>query len=477
MQSPSDQSVAALTHLIEAGREAEAVAKLRALVSQAPAYGDSWQPILRLCDRLGDEETGVKVAKLYGRAGLDETVRQIDYARRLVRTGQMDEALDFMQKVSAHFDNDADAAYEYGALLAQAGKFDEAEPALRKAIALRPGHGDAWVQLGAFTDFAQRPDDVEAMRAAGTKSAPAMDFAFGKALDDVGDTAGAMAAWDRGNEKQRSIRTFDRRLLGLMEKLPSQFPSILPGLPTSTPGPRPVFILGAPRTGTTLIEQILSAHPDVYGMGETLISRIATWPTRHLSPADLAQVDSLGPSGWQQLGNIYTALASKRAGGASVVTDKAATLQLFAGVLARALPAAKFIWVTRTPEAAALSAYRAHFGLSHAWSTRLKDTFEFLAAHDRLCAHWQSVIGDRLLKVSYETLVSAPETEIPRITAFCDLSPHPAPLRFHENTRPVQTASLGQVRRPIHTASVSGWQRYGDVLAAAKAQAHIPSQS
>lgn len=475
VQSPSDKSVAALKQLIAAGREAEAVANLRSLVAQRPAYGDGWHPILKICDQLGDEETGVQVSKMYGRAGLDEVGRQTDYARRLVRIGQMQEALTFLGKVCAHFDADADAAYTYGDLLAQDGQFEAAEVQLRKAISHRPGFGEAWVRLGAILNFADHPDDVAALKALGVKSVASVDFAYGKALDDVGDTDGAMVAWHRANEKQRSIRPFDRRLLDLMANLPEQFPRTFPTPPADAPAssPRPIFIMGAPRTGTTLTEQVLSAHPDVYGLGEALISRIATWPARHLSPGDLSALEGVGLHGYRQLGQIYASLARVRAGDKPVVTDKAATLQLFAGVLARAIPRAKFIWVTRRHEATALSAYRAHFGLAHAWSTRLRDAFDFLAAHDRLCEHWQSVLGDRMMKIPYETLVSSPEASIADMAAFCDLSADPAMAQFHTNSRPVQTASLAQVRRPFSTASVDAWQRYAPVLSAAKADATI----
>ncbi|MCF6328482.1 MAG: sulfotransferase, partial [Henriciella sp.] len=300
MQSPMDQSVAVIDRLILAGRESEAVAGLRDLIANAPDLGDGWLAVLNLCDRLGDEDTALVAARFYGKSGVEDLSRQTDYGRRLARVGQMDEALEFMQKVSAHFSNDADAAFEYGTLLAQAGQFEQAETVLRRAIALRPAFGDAWVQLGAFLDFSARPDDVEAMRSAGIKSACAMDFAFGKALDDVGDLAGAMAAWDRANEKQRTIRAPDHRLLNFTDQLSEQFSSLQSGLPTGMTEARAIFILGAPRTGTTLVEQILSAHPDVCGMGETLISRVATWPVRHLSSSDLSQLDAVGPTAWQQ---------------------------------------------------------------------------------------------------------------------------------------------------------------------------------
>ena len=156
MQSPMDQSVAIIDRLILAGRESEAIAGLRDLIAKAPDFGDGWSAVLSLCDRLGDEDSGLEVARLYGKSGLEQVSRQTDYGRRLARVGRMDEALEFMQKVSAHFSDDADAAFEYGTLLAQAGQFEQAETVLRRAIALRPAFGDAWVQLGAFLDFSSQ---------------------------------------------------------------------------------------------------------------------------------------------------------------------------------------------------------------------------------------------------------------------------------------------------------------------------------
>ncbi len=476
MQTSADQSVAAITGLINAGREAEAVAGIRGLVAQKPPLADGWQRVLALCDQLGDEDTSVEIARLLGEADIENIACQIDYTRRLSRVGRMDDALAFMQAVTDHYRDDADAACQYGTLLSQAGRFDAAEPQLRRAITLRPGFGDAWVQLGAFLDFSTCPDDVAAMQAAAqdgaAQASPALDYALGKAFDDLGDTAAAMAAWDRANRRMRSVRPFDRKLLDYMASLPARFGSIQPALEGEAgAGPRAIFIIGAPRTGTSLVEQILSAHPDVHGLGESLISRIATWPARHLSPFDLANVEAAGPAAWRQMGQIYTALAGNRAGASPVVTDKAAALHLFTGVLARALPNAKFIWVSRAPEAAALSAYRAYFGGNHAWSTRLEDAFDFLHGHDQLSAHWQSVLGERMLKLSYQDLVTRPDTEITRLAAFCGLSADPALLRFHDNPRPVLTASLGQIRRPVTTASVEGWHRYGGVIEAAKVRA------
>ena len=240
-------------------------------------------------------------------------------------------------------------------------------------------------------------------------------------------------------------------------------------------GPAPLFIIGAPRTGTTLTEHILSAHPSVHPLGESLISRVATWPVRHLSPSDIATAkQTLGPSLWQMMGTAYGALASKRAGAAGFVTDKAAMLHLFVGVLAKALPAARFIWISRTPEAAALSAFRTYFTSGNAWSCRIDTALDYLSAHQSVMQDWAELLGPRLLAVSYEALVSSSDEMIPKLTEFAGLTPHEGPLTFYRSARPVDTASLAQVREPMRPARAEAWRVYESFIAKRKDTGKTP---
>lgn len=472
MQSLMDQSVAPIQRMITEGREAEAVGALRNLIQQGPALGDGWIKVLAIAQSLGDEDAvqwGARQAfvELDGRPDA-----AVSLSESLARIGDTAEALMVAKQATVRFPDHAGLSCHYGTKLAQSGKFEEAEAELRRCLLIQPDFAEAWVQLGAFLNFAERPNDVEAMKrlaeAGSSSQHAAIFFALGKAYDDLGQPEQAMSAWEEGNRLVRLNIKFEPRMLEFMDYLKQYFSAPLPMTPQpSSSGPKPIFIMGAPRTGTTLLEQVISAHPMVEGLGESLISRVATWPVRHMSPTSMADFEAVSPPPWMQIGQIYKALVSARVSSAQFVTDKAATLHLFAGVLARAMPDAKFIWVKRQNEAAALSAFKAYFAKGQAWSAKLSDTFAFLKAHDALCEHWQSVLGPRLMKVEYESLVSDPQTQVQSILNFAGLSYDPACLNFFENPRAVQTASLGQVRKGWSTSSVDGWQRYADYLTAA----------
>jgi tetratricopeptide (TPR) repeat protein len=475
VQSLMDQSVAPIQRMITEGREAEAVGALRNLIQQGPALGDGWIKVLAIAQSLGDEDAvqwGARQAfvELDGRPDA-----AVSLSESLARIGDTAEALMVAKQATVRFPDHAGLSCHYGTKLSQAGKFEAAEAELRRCLSLQPDFAEAGVQLGAFLNFAEHPDDVATMEqladaASGPKNA-AIFFALGKAYDDLGQAERAMKSWKEGNRLVSLTMKFEPRMLEFMAYLKQRFSEPLPITPQmNSAGPKPIFIMGAPRTGTTLLEQVISAHPMVEGLGESLISRVATWPVRHMSPTSMADFEAISPPPWQQIGQIYKALVSARVSSAQFVTDKAATLHLFAGVLARAMPDAKFIWVKRRNEAAALSAFKAYFARGQAWSAKLSDAFAFLRAHDSLCEHWQSVLGPRLMKVEYETLVSEPEGQVQNILNFAGLPYDPACLNFFDNPRAVQTASLGQVRQGWTTASVDGWRRYAGDLSAAAAE-------
>ena len=466
MTAPPDPLNTART-LIQQGREFEALDGLRSIVSSAPPLGDRWLKVMQLCDRLGDEDASAEAARQYGTHRPGDPQRALIYAEKLSRIGASDLARQITSQLITQHPNDAAAAYLHGVLASRAGDFEAADQALRGALSLKPALAEAWVQIGAFTNFVNHADDLNPITALTTHTSPATrmaaHFALGKAQDDLGDIEAAMQAWRAGNALMSTERKFDRRALSQLDAVfaACEALDLNHSDEDGASQPAPLFIVGAPRTGTTLTEHILSAHPDVYPLGESLISRVATWPLRHLSPPDLARAGSrFSAALWQMVGQAYTALARNRAGPAAYVTDKAAMLHLFIGALAKALPAARFVWIRRDTEPAALSAYRTYFTSGHAWSCQFEDAYAYLTAHDQLMEKWADRLGSRLLPLRYESLVASPDAEITKLTEFAGLRPDQGPINFHQSKRSVDTASLAQIRQPMRAERAAAWRRY-----------------
>jgi Sulfotransferase family len=226
----------------------------------------------------------------------------------------------------------------------------------------------------------------------------------------------------------------------------------------------PIFIVGMPRSGTTLVEQILSSHSGAYGAGELdAVSRVAgailvMTPDRAGYPSGLMQLDSRD---LDELGRLYVSSVSKLAPWAARITDKMPANFRYAGLIHLMLPRARIIHCRRDPADTCLSCYSTHFGGSLRWSYDLRDLGRYYRSYARVMAHWRRVLPPgRMLEVRYEDVIADLEGQARRLVEHCGLEWEDACLAFHENRRPVHTASIAQVRRPLYASSVGRWRHY-----------------
>jgi hypothetical protein len=233
----------------------------------------------------------------------------------------------------------------------------------------------------------------------------------------------------------------------------------------------PIFIVGMPRTGTTLIERILSSHPDVFAAGELtnfslMLKRAArTASNRVLDPETLRAAPGIDLA---QLGSSYIESTRPRTGHTPRFIDKMPLNFLYAGLIRRALPNAKIVCLRRNPLDTCLSNYRQLFATSFSYynyAYDLLDTGRYYRMFDALAEHWRKHMPRNYHEVCYETFVADTEAEARKLLDFCDLSWDPACLQFHENTAPVATASSVQVRQPIYRTSVDRWRKYAEQVA------------
>jgi len=271
---------------------------------------------------------------------------------------------------------------------------------------------------------------------------------------DVGDADQAFARLNAGNRRVRGSLVYDVEAdVSCFKAIADAFTSDVMNLfaGAGDTSEHPVFVVGMPRSGTTLVEQILASHPDVHGAGElNLLSEVsggALFPTlgREL-PA------------W---GRAYAERLAALAPGKRRVVDKMPSNFQFLGLIQLMLPNARIIHCRRDPIDTCLSCYSRKFADRQDFSYDLRDLGRYYRAYEDLMDHWRRLLPhDRLLEVRYEDLVNDLRTEAERLVAFCGLEWNEACLDFHRTDRPVQTASVNQVRQPIYRSSVSRWKQY-----------------
>lgn len=356
------------------------------------------------------------------------------------------------------------------------GDVQRAELELEACIALDPTFWKAHLtlsQLRKQTRDSNHVPRLEALAATHEQDGDAqtyLNMALAKEREDLGDDAEAFRRLTRGKAPGKATRRYTAEMdKAIFDALIESFPS-----PISSDGGdptlEPIFVVGMPRSGTTLVERIISSHPDVYSAGElqnfgVALKRLSGSTTPELFDLDTARRAST--LDWTRLGADYLASTRPATAQRPRFIDKLPHNFLYLGHIARALPNAKIVCLRRDPVDTCLSNFRQLFApLSpyYGYSFDLLDTGRHYVQFDRLMAHWQRVLPGRVLEVSYEALVDEQEARSRELLAFCGLPWDDRCLRFEDNAAPVNTASAVQVRAPIYRTSMKRWKRYEDNL-------------
>ena len=375
--------------------------------------------------------------------------------------------------------------YLRGNLLKFLGRLGDAAEEYERSLAVNPDYAFAhWAlaYLGAPGDNRARIGRVRKSLEASAASNPDLSYlqyALFKELDASGETEAAWVALEAGAVARRAqISYHGGEEAALFERLAQ---ATGPGFITTASAARsaslstrvPIFVLGLPRTGTTLLERILGGHPEVTLCGELNDFRMQLkWSTDHhsLGFLDNTCVDRINDIDYAELGSRYLGHVAWRAPATNHFSDKNPGNFMLAGLILKALPQARIVHLRRNPMDSCFSNMKELFAAnSHPYSY----SFEDLAAHyrnySRLMSHWHEVAPDRILDVNYEDLVSHPDAQARRVMDYCGLTYDAAQIRVESNAAPVSTASSAQVRQPIHTRNIGGWKRYESQLAPLKA--------
>lgn len=396
-------------------------------------------------------------------------------AAALSKTSEVERTVELYERLTREYPQQPKLWMAFGHVLKASGRQTDSIAAYRRSIELEPRLGEAWWSLANLKTVKFDATDIAAMQTQLARDdldgedRLHFEFALGKALEDAKRYAESFRHYAEGNrlrliETPYDIETSTINLRRSQRILTREFFAERAGL--GCPAADPIFILGLPRAGSTLIEQILSSHSQVEGTMElpdiTDIARSVADRRKNREDYDyLPLLGEVEPHEWRELGERY--LASTRVHrklGRAFFIDKMPNNFTHLGLIHLILPNARIIDARRHPLASCFSNFKQHFAMGQLFSYGLENIGRFYREYVELMAHYDTVLPGRVHRVFYERMVEDTESEVRRLLDYCGLPFEEGCLRFYENERIVRTASSEQVRRPIYKDGVDHWRHY-----------------
>lgn len=510
--------------MAHAGQLQQALTEFRITCELAPDVVDGWFFSGITLSQLDRKQAALPLLRQAHRIAPDQPAVLRALADAEFSAGYPEDALPLWQALSRQFPGDPTVHLRLGETFSRLDRPLDAVEVYRTALQRMPESAELWLALAqseedagnrqeslAAYDSAETlrpgwalpvsgkigvlrgntPDDLlaEAEALRGTSSLDDSDrallgYALGKAHDARGENRLAMDCWQDANRARSrfagkldvdkldaglrtQVATFDRDFI---ERISARL---------GQPDTRPVFIVGMPRSGTTLAEQIISTHPAAHGCGELpdialLANRWAADYSTHDAPWPRC-LERIPPEAARLAAERYLQTAAREAkAGTEKLVDKAPLNFFHVGLISVLFPRARIIWCQRDLMDVGLSVYSENFSPESTFATDLADLGRFINRYRHLMAHWQSVLPTRMMELRYESLVDRFEQESRRLVEAAGLPWNPACLEFHANARGVQTPSKWQVRERIHSRSIGRWLKYRDELAPLEAELAKP---
>ncbi|WP_125561539.1 tetratricopeptide repeat-containing sulfotransferase family protein [Pseudoalteromonas rubra] len=434
---------------------------------------DEYRAQLTKCYALQGELTLARqTAEQTSPAALTRALDADTFGVALSHVGLHDDALAFFRQALKLTQSNAQYYYNFGVSAKFVGLFDDAEQAFEQALALDKDHHRAHFALSDLKKASTGNNHLTRLQSAFARAnTPESQLHLGHALakeyQDLGEFDSAYHALKQGKTALHRARPFDHA------NNEALFERIQALSTTSTVDPKaghsshePIFVLGMPRSGTTLVERILSSHSDVMSAGELQdfgisVKRLAqTTSQTVLDPLTLEQAYQCDP---HQLGLTYLNATRVVTGSHAHFVDKLPFNFFYVDLIRRALPNAKIICLMRDPMDTCIGNFRQLFTINnpyYAYSLDLMDTARFYSRFYELMQHWKQLHGEQFYMMQYESLVDNPEQEIAKLLDYCDLPWQDSCMHFHLNDAPVSTASKVQVREPLNRRAIGRWKRF-----------------
>ena len=393
-------------------------------------------------------------------------------------TADVDTALRHSERAMLIAPNEPEVLSTHAAALAAVGELDQAWSLVGRLLAgarVPPRalalYGQLASRHGDETDALRRALSALQSQGLGPEDLAQLHFTAAGLLDSLGRYDEAFSHASAAHAANR--RPYDPSVIERQVERQIEYftPPQLHHLPTASHGSlRPIFIIGMPRSGTSLVEQILASHPQVHGGGELSLLNDISEQAAQAEPPGRADypgcLDAMSLRGCNELARQYLAGILRLNAAARYVTDKMPTNFFFLGTIRMLFPDCHVIHCVREPLDTCLSCYMTDFAMGHEFAQDLRHAGQFYRQYRRLLGHWRDRLNYPMIEVQYELLVSNLEREVGRLLEMLDLPPDPRCLKFHENPRRIATASAHQVRQPLYTRSVGRWRRYEPHLGA-----------
>ena len=493
------------------GEAKQAVAECENLNRQYPKYGSGWHTASHLMMRLGNAAAALAAIEQALSVDPEKIEWYLQRAMCLARLGRIDELKPAVQALSERKMRTAYQMSSLGMLHTQLGSREAAVDLYKQAVELEPEDArnyynlaclqrslgelaaaeenyDAAVRLNPAdyesykirsdlrpqTQERNHVDELEQLLAGGLEDERGwvqVSYALAKELEDLGEAKRSFKQLKAGSERRRKLMKYDvDRDLETIEAIKRTFePSVFEKARPGCENPEPVFILGMPRTGTTLVERILASHSDVFAAGElnNFAAQLMTMMRAQNVDKKVTRdqmVEASGQLDFQRLGESYVASTRPFTGSSKRFIDKMPLNYLYVGLIHLALPNATIINLQRDPMDTCYAIYKQLFVDAYPFSYDLEELARYFVAYYGLMQHWNTVLPGVVHTIQYEELVDDIEEETRQMLSACDLDWQAQCLKFYENKEASTTASTAQIRRPVYKSSVGKWKDYEDYL-------------
>lgn len=445
--------------LAQVGNLRAAVANFEAAIRAAPDDAMGYWQYAQVLEDSGEVMAALRLREQAAQRLPESPMALADLGEHLVRHGHPEEAMPLLERATQLAPGHAPAQLRLGDALVACGRIAEGAAAIRRALAVEPAFATAWLGLADLKTVSISDSETAQLRGLlrsdhlGPDERTALGFVLAKACEDRHLHGEAFALLLEANARRRSeVGPWDEReFQARIERGREVFSVPRPHADNPTLGDAAIFIVGLPRSGSTLVEQVLASHPDVQGLGELgELAQVLTEESARRQQRYPGWVPEATAQDWQRLGSRYLELVARRRDGHPRFTDKMPNNWQALGALCAMLPGARVVVCRRDPLENCWSCFRQYFTSGWQFTCDLGDLGAFWKAFDRTAAEWTAREPARVRAQGYEALAADPREEITELLAFCGLRFDPACLAPHRLLRPVDTLSADQVRKPIH---------------------------